>query len=316
MKLSIIVPCYNVEQYVKKCIDSLENQDIPKCDYEILAYNDESKDNTLRVLEMLAKKYTNVKIASHKNKGLSGTRNRGIREAHGDFVWFIDSDDWISDNCLGKILASINNETDIVAFSGFIPEGDRSIGADIYGDNVTDRQTLFTYGFADGAPFYMHRRDFLIENNLFFKEGIKHEDTLFTPIVLNEAREIVFYRTPVYHYLLRAGSITTVKDLKRIYDLNNNMAYLLEYSEDKIKDLVVKRGFLNHLAHHITEMLNYGIDNGKEGEKLIEKIMREHPHYWQILKNAIDLKPRLIYWAVKLSPLPFVTTYKLMVKLR
>lgn len=315
MKLSIIVPCYNVEQYVEKCIDSLENQDIPIDDYEILAYNDESKDNTLCVLEKLAKKYTNVKIASHKNKGLSGTRNRGIREAQGDFIWFIDSDDWISDNCLGKILASITNETDIVAFSGFIPEGDRSVGADIYGANVRDKQTLFTYGFADGAPFYMHRRDFLIKNNLFFKEGIKHEDTLFTPVVLNEARKISFYRTPVYHYLLRAGSITTVKDVKRIYDLNNNMAYLSEYA-DTIKDLVVKRGFLNHVAHHITEMLNYGIDNGIDGEKLIKQIMKGHPSYWQIMKNAIDLKPRLIYWAVKLSPLPFVITYKIMAMLR
>lgn len=315
MKLSIIVPCYNVEQYVEKCIDSLENQDIPKEDYEILAYNDESKDNTLCVLEKLAKKYPNVKVSSHKNKGLSGTRNRGVREAKGDFIWFIDSDDWISDNCLGKILSSLTDETDIVAFSGFIPEGNRSVGADIYGEKVIDKQTLFTYGFADGAPFYMHRRDFLIKNNLFFKEGIKHEDTLFTPVVLNEARKISFYRTPVYHYLLRAGSITTVKDVKRIYDLNNNMAYLSEYA-DIIKDLVVKRGFLNHVAHHITEMLNYGIDNGIEGEKLIKQIMKGHPSYWQIMKNAIDLKPRLIYWAVKLSPFPFVTTYKLLVKFK
>ena len=315
MRLSIIVPCYNVEQYVEKCIDSLEKQDIPKENYEILVYNDESNDNTLSVLEKLAEKYPNVKVASHKNKGLSGTRNRGIHEAQGDFIWFIDSDDWISDNCLGKILATITNKTDLVAFSGFIPEGNRCVGANIFGENVIDKRTLFTYGFADGAPFYMHRRDFLIKNNLFFKDGIKHEDTLFTPIVLNEAREISFYRTPVYHYLLRAGSITTVKDVKRIYDLNDNMAYLIAYS-DNIKDLVVKRGFLNHIAHHITEMLNYGIDNGTDGEKVISQIMYEHPCYWQILKEAIDLKPRLIYWAIKLSPLPFIVTYKLLLKLR
>lgn len=315
MILSFIVPCYNVEPYVEKCIESLENQDIPKGEYEILAYNDESKDNTLQVLEKLAKKYQNVKVASHKNKGLSGTRNRGIREAQGDFIWFIDSDDWISENCLGKIIASITDKTDIVAFSGFIPEGNRSVGADIYGEKVIDKQTLFTYGFADGAPFYMHRRDFLIKNNLFFKEGIKHEDTLFTPVILNEAREIYFYRTPVYHYLLRAGSITTVKDLKRIYDLNDNMAYLSEYA-GTIKDLVVKRGFLNHIAHHITEMLNYGIDNGPAGEKIIKQIMQGHPYFWQIMKNAIDLKPRLIYWAVKLSPFPFIMTYRLLIKFK
>lgn len=83
-----------------------------------------------------------------------------------------------------------------------------------------------------------------------------------------------------------------------------------------INNLVVKRGFLNHIAHHITEMLNYGIDNGPAGEMLIKQIMQEHPYYWQIMKNAIDLKPRLIYWAVKLSPLPFITTYRLLTKLK
>lgn len=63
-------------------------------------------------------------------------------------------------------------------------------------------------------------------------------------------------------------------------------------------------------------MLNYGIDNGPAGEMLIKQIMQEHPYYWQIMKNAIDLKPRLIYWAVKLSPLPFIRTYRLLTKLK
>lgn len=87
-------------------------------------------------------------------------------------------------------------------------------------------------------------------------------------------------------------------------------------SRDTIKDLVVKRGFLNHIAHHITEMLNYGIDNGPAGEKIIKQIMQGHPYFWQIMKNAIDLKPRLIYWAVKLSPFPFIMTYRLLIKFK
>lgn len=315
MKLSLIVPCYNVEEYVEKCIVSLENQDIPKEEYEILAYNDESKDNTLDILNRLAKTYPNVKVASHKNKGLSGTRNRGIREAQGEFLWFVDSDDWITENCLKDIMSSVGQETDLIAFPGFIPEGNRNVGSRIFGEEVKDKHTLFTHGFADGAPFYIHRREFLINNNLFFKEGIKHEDTLFTPVVLNEARNITLYRKPVYHYLLRAGSITTVVDIKRIYDLWDNMKILYDYSKTIIDD-VIKKGFHNHMAHHITEMLNYGIDNGKEGEELIKQIMKQNPEFWNIMKNAIDLKPRLLYWIVKLSPLSFITTYRLLAKLR
>ena len=315
MKLSLIVPCYNVEEYVDKCIVSLENQDIPIEEYEILAYNDESKDNTLDILNRLAKTYPNVKVASHKNKGLSGTRNRGIREAQGEFLWFVDSDDWITENCLKDIMSSVGQETDLIAFPGFIPEGNRNVGSRIFGEEVKDKHTLFTHGFADGAPFYIHRREFLINNNLFFKEGIKHEDTLFTPVVLNEARNITLYRKPVYHYLLRAGSITTVVDIKRIYDLWDNMKILYDYSKTIIDD-VIKKGFHNHMAHHITEMLNYGIDNGKEGEELIKQIMKQNPEFWNIMKNAIDLKPRLLYWIVKLSPLSFITTYRLLAKLR
>jgi hypothetical protein len=70
------------------------------------------------------------------------------------------------------------------------------------------------------------------------------------------------------------------------------------------------------MAHHITEMLNYGIDNGKEGEELINSIMCEHPEYWQIMRDAIDLKPKALYWAVKLSPFSFITTYRFLSKLR
>ena len=171
MILSFIVPCYNVEPYVEKCIESLENQDIPKGEYEILAYNDESKDYTLQVLEKLAKKYSNVKVASHKNKGLSGTRNRGIREAQGDFIWFIDSDDWISENCLGKILASITDKTDIVAFSGFIPEGDRNIGADIFGEKVKVKAYLVEPDLFGTCPVYLLTTD--IEGNSEWAKRIK-----------------------------------------------------------------------------------------------------------------------------------------------
>ena len=315
MLLSIVVPCYNVEQYVEKCIDSIEAQDLSEEDYEVLAYNDGSKDCTLNVLEKLADKYPNVKIASHENRGLSGTRNQGINEAQGDFIWFIDSDDWIEINCLGSILNELNTDTDVLAFDSFIPEGGRLENSTCYNRKVIDKESLFREGFADAVQFYIYRREFLLNYQCFFKEGIKHEDTLFTPVTLYKAKNIKFYRKATYHFLQREGSITTIKDVKRIYDLNDNMSYLSEYA-DNIKDLDVREGFLNHIAHHIIEMLNYGFDNGTEGEKIVKQIMHEHPNYWRIMKDAIDLKPRLIYWIVKFSPLPFATISKMMTKLR
>lgn len=315
MILSIIIPCYNVEQYAEKCILSIENQDIDHSNYEVLVYNDGSKDNTLSIVERIASNYENIKVFSHPNKGLSGTRNKGINDAKGDYIWFIDSDDWLEENCFADIIQHLNNNVDILAFNGFIPEGGRKEDSSFYGDNVNDKKEMFLHNFADAAQFYIFRREFLTNNECFFKEGIKHEDTLFTPITLDKASMFAFYRKPVYHFLQRSGSITTVVDIKRIYDLWDNMKILYDYSKTIIDD-VIKKGFHNHMAHHITEMLNYGIDNGKEGEELIKQIMKQNPEFWNIMKNAIDLKPRLLYWIVKLSPLSFITTYRLLAKLR
>ena len=316
MILSIIVPIYNVEQYLDKCLNSLKHQDLSKEQYEVLLLNDGSTDKSGdKAREYCEDIKLNFHYFEHNNKGLSGTRNRGISEAKGEYIWFIDSDDWIDDNCLVSICEMLKDNIDVLAFSRFIPEGGRIENSNCYNEKVVDKKTLFTEGFTDPAQFYIYRREFLLENNCFFKERIKHEDTLFTPITLHKANNIVFYKKAVYHFLQRPGSITTVVDIKRIYDLRDNIVLLYEYSNN-IEDRFVKSGFFNHMAHHITEMLNYGIDNGKEGELLIKEIMSLHPEFWTIMKNAIDMKPKLLYWAVKLSPLPFISTYRLLAKLR
>lgn len=316
MMLSLIIPCYNVENYILKCLNSIVSQNISITDYEIIVINDGSKDKSGSIAKAYCEKHPgNFRYFEQKNIGLSGTRNRGIKLAKGDYLWFVDSDDWIEENCLCSIINSLTNNCDVLAFSGFIPEGGRIENSSCFNIGVNSKSKLFHSGFADAAQLYIFRKEFLLENNLFFKEGIKHEDTLFTPIVLHKAENIVFFRTPVYHFLQREGSITTVVDIKRIYDLWDNMKILYDYSK-AINDEVLKKGFHNHMAHHITEMLNYGIDNGKEGKKLIGHIMKQHPEFWGIMKNAIDLKPKIIYWLVRLSPLSFISTYNILAKLR
>lgn len=316
MKLSIIIPVYNVEQYIVKCLTSLEHQNLIKDQYEVLVLNDGSKDQGGEIAKKYCEEHpSRFRYFEHSNKGLSATRNRGIREAKGDYIWCIDSDDWIEENCLSSICEMLKNGVDILAFSSFIPEGGRKETSQCYNKRVRDKESLFIEGFADAAQFYIYRRSFLIQNDCFFKEGIKHEDTLFTPVTLHKAQQIVFYRTPVYHFLQRIGSITTVVDIKRIHNLADNFIALYSYSFN-IKEKNIKRGYFNHMAHHIIEMLNYGVDNGQEGENLIKRIMSEHTEYWQIIKNAIDLKPRIIFWIIELSPFPFIYTYRLLAKLR
>lgn len=315
MIISLVIPVYNVEQYLEKCILSCIHQDIPLSEYEIVIINDGSRDNSIKIIEKYALSTKNIKVVHKNNGGLSSARNRGIKEASGDFLWFIDSDDWIEENCLGNVIESLDKDTDMLAFNSYIPEGGRSTNSVFWGEKVSNKESLFLHGFTDPAQFYIFRRMFLIKHDLIFKEGIKHEDVWFTPIALSEASKIKFYRKPLYHFLKREGSITTVSDVKRLIDLSDTMSYLYKYSLG-IDNTLLRKAFQNHMAHHIIEMLVYGVENGKTGEQKTKIIMSEHPEYWQLLRNAFDLKPRLIYWILKISPLPYLFTYRLLNKLR
>ena len=99
-KLSIIIPVYNVENYVGKCLESCLNQDIPKNEYEIIVVNDGTKDNSVQVIEKYITPENNIRLIHRKNGGLSAARNTGLKEAKGEYVWFVDSDDWIENNVL------------------------------------------------------------------------------------------------------------------------------------------------------------------------------------------------------------------------
>lgn len=95
VKLSIIIPVYNVELYIEKCLQSCLSQDIPYDEYEIIVVNDGSPDGSLAIAESIAKTTTNMTIISQKNGGLSAARNTGMSVAKGEYIWFVDSDDWI-----------------------------------------------------------------------------------------------------------------------------------------------------------------------------------------------------------------------------
>ena len=101
IKFSIIVPVYNVERYVERCIDSIVAQTYPA--YEIICVNDGSTDGSLEVLQRLADGHPSIKIIDQANKGLGGARNSGVAQATGDYIWFIDSDDWIEPGMLSEM---------------------------------------------------------------------------------------------------------------------------------------------------------------------------------------------------------------------
>lgn len=107
VELSIIVPVYNTEKYLKTCLESLLNQDIDKSMYEIICINDGSTDGSLAILQEYAKQYDNIVLIDKENEGVSIARNVGMEKAQGDYVWFIDADDWVARQCFGVIKQEI-----------------------------------------------------------------------------------------------------------------------------------------------------------------------------------------------------------------
>lgn len=226
MILSIIIPVYNVEKYIKSCMESMYMQNIPFDQYEVIVINDGTKDNSMEIVRNYSS-YPNLTIIEQPNSGLSVTRNVGLRAAKGDFVWFVDSDDSIEQNCLLDIttdLVSLNS--DLFAYKiKQIDErtGDITIRSQKVG-KLPPIETGIDYFIAEGfyAPIQMliMKRSFLLGKNLFFQEGIFHEDLELAPKLLYYATRLSTIDSSYYRYLLRTeGSITTSFNPQRPEDL-------------------------------------------------------------------------------------------------
>ena len=111
MRLSIIIPAYNAGKYLERCVSSCEEQSVPQDEFEIIVVNDGSKDNTLEVAESLADKYSNLRIFSKENGGSSSARNMGLDHAKGDYITFVDSDDYLLPGKLAAVLSVAENNS-------------------------------------------------------------------------------------------------------------------------------------------------------------------------------------------------------------
>ena len=240
VKLSIIIPAYNVENYLPDCLNSCLNQDISSNNYEIIIINDGSKDRTLKIAEDYKNKYNNIDVYSQENSGLSIARNVGFKYAKGEYIWFVDSDDTIEINCLAKVLTEIGNK-DILAF-GCVDISENVICNKYqykFNDAVEsgrDFVLLRKGDFLHGAPFYVFRREFLSDNSLAFYPNIFHEDSEFTPRALCLSQSLAVSNSCYYRRLIRKNSITHTVNVKRAYDLFVVIESLKKFIECEIND--------------------------------------------------------------------------------
>lgn len=225
---SIIVPVYKVEEYLPRCVESLVNQTIDLHALEILLVDDGSPDRCGVLCDQYAEKYPFVKALHKKNGGLSSARNYGVDRASGEWIIFVDSDDYV-DKDMCRILQEKIEKTaglDAVVYDGFEENGSENRIRDGFCENglVSGREYLL-YHYKNRslnveAWLYAYRRNFLKEHHLSFKEGILHEDVEFAPRAMLQAQKVLELDQPLYHYVVRENSISTAKDMeKNIKDL-------------------------------------------------------------------------------------------------
>lgn len=224
IKVSIIVPVYKTEQYIRQCIESIlpclnENT-------ECIFIDDGSPDNSVEIIKSLLP-LQQVKIIQQSNKGLSAARNNGIANAQGEYILFIDSDDWIEGDCNMLYDYAQTYNLDILAFNfkKFFEDSGRLE----YITKKIPRHVMKGYEyfyflqrkniFSEPAQFYMYKREFLLKKELYFLEGVRHEDNEFTPRAILLADHVAYLDIPFYVYRKRENSITSTVDAKRPIDL-------------------------------------------------------------------------------------------------
>lgn len=247
MLLSIIVPTYNVQDYLSNCIESLLHQDISSDQYEILVINDGSTDNSRGIAANFEDAEPNVKLIDQTNQGLSSARNTGITNAKGKYIYFLDSDDYIAHNTLGFILKLMeDNELDILGFSSKetkdldITESE-NVKKQECRLNVTDGITyLASNNYENTAWWYVLRSSFLSESGLTFPLGRMVEDANFTAKVIARAVRIAFTPADIHRYVVRSSSIMRLKNKRHIQNLvNDYKANVFEFHE-QIQNLKLK----------------------------------------------------------------------------
>lgn len=285
IKLSIIVPVYNVAPYLRKCVDSLLSQDFE--DYEIILVDDGSPDGCPQICDEYAKGHANIRVIHQTNAGLSAARNAGLKVAKGEYVCFVDSDDYWEKNVLGGLMAQVERDNlDVLRFGYqnvnekyevFQPyKRDHRLDND-YSETVTDGVTFLNTRMSTAcyAVMFILRRDLIYsdqqsaignqssENNTshikyntyekkscLFTEKIYFEDTDWTPRMLIKAQRVASTNTIVYNYLQRQGSITNAinRDQQRkVLDDKMRLISEMQRQSKELKNLGLSNTWFNRM---------------------------------------------------------------------
>lgn len=307
MKLSIIVPVYNVEKYLAKCLDSAICPSVQ--DYEILAVNDGSTDSSPSILQKYASDYPEfIRVVNRENGGLGAASNTGIEAARGEFIAFLDSDDYYASGAVSELLKLCDLDNDICIFDIVSVNAQ---GQEIGRISPFDQEKSGLSLESDPALLLISpsRVNKLYKRSLFLDTGIRYpsrvwfEDYRTTPKLFASASTISYRPLPLYNYLQQPESITHVKNASRNLEIIAAVEDILEYFEsaglyEKYRDELEYSAYYNELLTSTTRV-NLIDPSSAVQEELLNWYTGRFPDYRQNpYFKKMPLKYRLIHFLI------------------
>lgn len=261
-KFSIIVPVYNTEKYLKRCIESLINQSYKN--FEVILINDGSTDNSQQVIDNYTSEYSFIKSFKKKNSGVADTRNFGIMNSTGEYIIFVDSDDYISEKMLEILNTKLKlKKYDLIKFNY----------VDVFDDNVLiyNNQNISFDGTGTEAfkelclnkkPFdlsclYAYKKALFIDNKLKFAKDHVHEDFGLIPFLLIISNEVLIIDDNLYFYYNSNNSITRTDDMAKVLKKANDYLFHYDFLKNKIEDIKIdcdsKKLFISYISNAVIQ---------------------------------------------------------------
>jgi len=262
--LSIVLPVYNVEEYIRACLESVFRQGLPDSDFEVILVNDGTPDNSIGVISDIVNQHENVLVIDQENQGVSCARNTGLANAKGEYVYFMDPDDMLVDNSFSVLIPkAVSSKVDVL-MADYVKFNDGDDAASIIHVEGQCYNEILKSGIdsylEDLSPYECYiwrmllRRDFLINNKIDFKP-FWYEDTLFCQECLLNARSCLRVNHRLYLYRLRKGSFTSSMNLNKMLDLNSSLSALFQLKDIEGLPSIAK----DRLMDNIFQSFSYGL---------------------------------------------------------
>lgn len=324
-QLSIIIPVYQVENYIRACLESIYRQGMKEDSFEVIVVNDGTKDRSMEVIQDITKEHSNITVINQKNQGLSMARNNGIEKAKGEYILLVDSDDLLAEKCLPPLIAEACRKKPDLVVADFQKMNDKDIEDTLQNNTLsvslnTEEKSGWSLLLEDLNPRQcyvwrtIYRREFLVNNNIRFVPGIYYEDIPFTHECFLKAGRCLRVHNLLYIYRIGHASITTAINIKSGKDLATTIAKTWALRNiDGLSTEIIQRICDNVFASFsvLLYAIVHDVKKAADRKEILMHLKKVAPD----LRFSNGLKQKFVYFLYRFIPITFIETRVLLTRI-